>query len=240
MSGYIAMSRDWQEHDVFGNDEFSRRDAWAWIIAQAAWKPTASRIKGSKVDLARGELSYSVRFLAQKWRWSKSRVDRFIAVLREEGMIETRSKIGTVAGHSAGQGQSILTVCNYDKYQSPLKDERDNDEQKNGTTAGQQRDKEEEGNKGRKEEKVMPENSGSYAFFGQTIKLTPRHLNEWRRLFHSIPDIEAELSTIDDWWQSQSKDRRENWFLATKGMLNKRHQENLSARRDYDPDRITV
>lgn len=86
----------------------------------------------------------------------------------------------------------------------------------------------------------MPENSGSYAFFGQTIKLTPRHLNEWRRLFHSIPDIEAELSTIDDWWQSQSKDRRENWFLATKGMLNKRHQENLSARRDYDPDRITV
>jgi hypothetical protein len=61
-------------------------------------------------------------------------------------MIETRSKIGTVAGHSAGQGQSVLTICNYDRFQRPLKQERDSERAENGTTAGQQRDKEEEGN----------------------------------------------------------------------------------------------
>ena len=88
--------------------------------------------------------------------------------------------------------------------------------------------------------KEMPAKAGDFAFFGQTIKLAPRHLNEWRRIFHSIPDIEAELSTLDDWWQAQPADKRGNWFLATKGMLNKRHQENVAARRDYDPDRITV
>lgn len=75
------------------------------------------------------------------------------------------------------------------------------------------------------EEKIMPDKSGDYAFFGQSIKLTPRHLNEWRRVYHSIPDIEAELSTLDEWWQTQPAEKRSNWFLATKGMLNKKHQQ---------------
>lgn len=95
--------------------------------------------------------------------------------------------------------------------------------------------------KEREEEKVMPAKAGDYAFFGKTIKLAPRHFNEWKRLFKTIPDLEAELSTIDDWWQEQPEEKRSNWFLATKGMLNKRHQANLRERDDgYDPDVITV
>lgn len=85
-----------------------------------------------------------------------------------------------------------------------------------------------------KEEKAMPDKSGDYAFFGQTIKLAPRHLKEWRRLFHTILDLEAELSTIDDWWQLQPETKRENWFLATKGMLNKKHQANLAIRKEQE------
>jgi hypothetical protein len=80
----------------------------------------------------------------------------------------------------------------------------------------------------KEEEELMPDKSGDYAFFGQTIKLAPRHLNEWRRLFHTVPDIEAELSTLDSWWQTQPEAKRENWFLATKGMLNKKHQTNTA------------
>jgi uncharacterized protein YdaU (DUF1376 family) len=92
-----------------------------------------------------------------------------------------------------------------------------------------------------KEENLMPAKAGGYAFFGKTIKLAPRHFAEWQRLFKTILDLEAELSTIDDWWQAQPEEKRENWFLATKGMLNKRHQANLRQRDDgYDPDVITV
>lgn len=110
MAGYVAMDREWQDHELFAGDEFSRRDAWAWLIAHAAWKPTKARIKGSSVELQRGDLSFSVRFLADKWGWSKSRVDRFLSALRSEGMIETRSKIGTLAGQSAGHGQAVSTL----------------------------------------------------------------------------------------------------------------------------------
>ncbi len=145
--GWISLHRGWRNNPIF-RGEFSRADAWVWLIESASWKPTRTRIKGETVELARGELTFSQRFLAEKWGWSKSRVDRFIAELRQESMIETRSKIGATAGHNAGQGQCIITICNYAKYQDVAQPKRGNDSVEIGATAGQQRGKEEQGNKG--------------------------------------------------------------------------------------------
>lgn len=144
MSGFIAMQRDAFEHPLLRDGDRFR--AWFWLVANAAWKPTTTRIKGQTVELGRGELSFAQRFLAEKWGMSKSRVDRFLSDLRAEGMIETRTKIGATAGHSAGQGQSIITICNYDKYQDPENAERGKGCDNVGATAGQQRGKEEQGN----------------------------------------------------------------------------------------------
>ena len=80
----------------------------------------------------------------------------------------------------------------------------------------------------------------SYAFFGQTIKLKPSDLDKWRRTYHTISDLEAELTTLDGWWEAQPAERRKNWFHPTMGMLNRKHQENRAERSNYDPDRITV
>jgi uncharacterized protein YdaU (DUF1376 family) len=81
----------------------------------------------------------------------------------------------------------------------------------------------------------------SYAFFGQTIKLKPSDLEKWRRTYHTIGDLEAELTTLDGWWESQPADRRKNWFHPTMGMLNRKHQENLAERANRrDDDRLTV
>ncbi|MDG2513471.1 hypothetical protein P7B04_12265 [Sphingobium yanoikuyae] len=145
MSGYFLMHRGWQDNPIFDREEFSRRDAWAWLIEHAAWKPSRARIKGEMIDLDRGELCFAQRFLAEKWGWSKSRVDRFLKLLVAEGMIETRTKIGATSDHAAGQGQSIISICNYERYQAPEGIERGNVEPQNGATSGQQRTKEEEG-----------------------------------------------------------------------------------------------
>jgi uncharacterized protein YdaU (DUF1376 family) len=79
----------------------------------------------------------------------------------------------------------------------------------------------------KEKEEVMPGKPGAYAFFGKTIKLAPRHFEEWARLFHTIHDLQAELSVLDEYWQTQPAEKRPNWFLATKGMLNKKHQTNM-------------
>ena len=145
MSGYFLMHRGWQENPIFDREEYSRRDAWAWLIENAAWKPSRTRIKGDMIDLDRGELCFAQRFLAEKWGWSKSRVDRFLKLLAAEGMIEVRTKNGATADHAAGQGQSIICICNYEKYQASEGVERGNAEPESGATAGQQRTKEETG-----------------------------------------------------------------------------------------------
>lgn len=162
--GWFKVPRGWRDHEVL-KGEFDRGSAWLWLVEHAAWRSKRILIKGEMITLNRGELSYSVRFLADKWGWSKSRVDRFLANLRAESMIAMRSKTGTFGEppsgttpqQIAGQGQSIITILNYDKYQSSDDPSLDNDGKTNGTTrgttngmsAGRARYKEEEGKKER-------------------------------------------------------------------------------------------
>lgn len=74
----------------------------------------------------------------------------------------------------------------------------------------------------------------SYAFFGRTIRLKPQDLERWRRAYSAIPDIEAELTAIDAWFEGQSADKRAKWFHSVSGMLNRTHQQALAARADAD------
>lgn len=218
--GYIKLHRGWRDNPLF-KGEYSRADAWVWLIENACWKATKARVKGQTVDLERGELSFSQRYLADAWGWSKSKVDRFIAELRREGMIQTRSKIGATAGHNAGQGQSILSICNYAKYQDREAGERGNDETETGATAGQQRGKEEEGKEYKKEENTH------YGFFGRIVKLNDADLARWRNRYSGISDLEAELGSLDDWLKGQDEKTRSNWFHIVSGALNKKHQQAL-------------
>jgi hypothetical protein len=58
------------------------------------------------VNINRGELRASQRFLAQRWRWSLSRVNGFIKLLLDERMIERRTE------HS----ETIIVIKNYEVY----------------------------------------------------------------------------------------------------------------------------
>ena len=172
MSGYYTMHRGWQDHPLFEGDEYSQRDAWEWLIANACYSEREANISGRMIVLSRGELSYSVRFLAQKWRWKRSRVSRFLDRFKQEKMIKMRersvnemcSKIGTENESNYGTGKStaqqIITICNYSKYQK-TKDDYDSDdgtgkESDSGTKVGQQRDRSgTKKNKDNKENTIM-------------------------------------------------------------------------------------
>lgn len=236
MSGYYQMARGWMENDVFSSEPYTEREAWLWLIEQAAWKPSRAKIKGSVVALERGQASFAVRFMADKWQWSKSRVDRFLKRLVAENMVKIASKnrdnSGTTAGHAAGQGQSIITICNYDKYQSPKDQVRDNDETPRDQEAGQQRDKEEEV---KKEEERKEEGGGralrspsDYFFSGRTIRLNQTNFDQWREAYHAIPDLRAELVSLDAWLEAQTEAKRKSWFHTVAGALNRKHQEMMA------------
>jgi hypothetical protein len=63
--------------------------------------------------LKRGEMRMSVRFLAERWKWDRCRVERFLRRLKSETAVETVSE--TPHG-------TIYRVVNYDIYNAPKKE----------------------------------------------------------------------------------------------------------------------
>lgn len=131
--GYFKLERGWSDNIVFDNEPLTQREAWVWLIEHAAWREAVMSVGKDRYKVQRGQLAASVRYLALRWQWSKDRVWRFLGKLETETMIATAPR----------QHASIITICNYAKYQ----DQRDGDETATATDSAtaprQQRDKEE-------------------------------------------------------------------------------------------------
>lgn len=106
--GFYLMHRGWQDHPVFRNEEYSRRDAFVWLIEEAAYRPTRIHAGAGTISLNRGQLSHSLRFMAKAWKWDEAKVRRFLTSLSKSEIIDA----------STDAGQTVITICNYDKYQS--------------------------------------------------------------------------------------------------------------------------
>lgn len=109
MAGYYLMSRGWQDHPVFRNEVFSRRDAFVWMIEEAAYRPIRIHAGTGEITLERGQFSHSNRYMAKAWKWEETKVRRFLSSLLAAKIIAS----------STAAGQTVVTICNYDKYQAP-------------------------------------------------------------------------------------------------------------------------
>jgi hypothetical protein len=108
MSGFYLMHRGWQDNPLFGNEAFSKRDAFVWLIEQACFTDQRIYIAGESVVLKRGQLSSSLRFMARAWGWEETKVRRFL----------TRAQNEKIIAASTAAGQTVVTICNYETYQT--------------------------------------------------------------------------------------------------------------------------
>ena len=122
MTGAVMIARTLWDDAAFQDEPFSEREAWIWMICEAAWKPREKRVGKVIVKLDRGQLAASVRFMAQAFSWHRNKVDRLIKRLEKCNLIRVES----------GTGVNVITICKYNDYQLSPKS--------SGTAAGQQRD----------------------------------------------------------------------------------------------------
>lgn len=123
--GHFVIDRRIWHHPTFKGDPFSRRDAWLWLISEAAWKPRDYSALGRTIHLERGQLVTSLRFLAKKWGWTVAKVRHFLHTLQQQEMIltspasDTGYNTGNDTGHDTGRSTppTLVTICNYNKYQ---------------------------------------------------------------------------------------------------------------------------
>jgi hypothetical protein len=109
--------------------------AWIWLLAEAAWKSrritvTTGRSKVA-IELDRGQLSYSLTFVATAWNIGVQRVRTILQQFEAAGLIriktgkigETQSntqsthKPGTQTNTRTGQLPMLITICNYSYIQ---------------------------------------------------------------------------------------------------------------------------
>ena len=135
MSGFIALHRDAFSHHLLKDGDRFR--AWFWLVANAAWKPTRHDARGRTIDVARGQICAGREQLAKAWGWSPSAAERFLTRLETEHMIERET----------GQGKSLITICNYDKYQDASDEPGHMSGQQSGQTSDRHRTTKEQGNK---------------------------------------------------------------------------------------------
>lgn len=140
MTGVFAVSRGVFDHVFFSPEPYTEREAWLWLVGNAVWKAQRVRVGRSIYDLKRGQCVYAERFLAVKWKWSKSRVHRFLERLKIEAMIEPL----------ADRNATIITICNYDKFAFDGTTREPQNEPHSGPLADHSRTKEEELKKDKK------------------------------------------------------------------------------------------
>lgn len=105
--GVFAVDRGVFDHPLLKGEPFTRVQAFMWLISEAAWKGHRKAIGSRVVQVERGQTAHSLRFMADAWDWSEPKVRRFLARLKTDAMIDARTDAGV----------TIITLCNYDRYQ---------------------------------------------------------------------------------------------------------------------------
>lgn len=191
MSGYYLMHRGWRDNSVFAPEPYTEREAWEWLIEQAAFADRQERLGRQMVDLQRGQVALSIRPLAKAWQWSKSRVQRYLAKLAGVGMV------GTVEALDG----TILTICNYETYQDPTLSRAGNA----GTPAGQRTGRQAGREAGQRttsstqaEPRLFDSGTGNAGTAGGTAAGTPRG-TELRMKGGKEPNGDSDR-LFEQWW----------------------------------------
>ena len=127
-ANYFYVNRSLMDSDMWLSEPFTRAQAWIDLIGLARHTAGYTRIKGVRIDLQRGQLCWAKLTLSKRWKWSRGKVDRFLAELQADGMVEQHTSTKT----------TIIHVVNYDLYQSGGTTVGATVEAENSTTDGQQ------------------------------------------------------------------------------------------------------
>lgn len=114
--GHIRVSRKmFDGHDPIweAREPFDRRSAWIDLCQLANYRARQRIVNGAVVSLERGQLLASERFLAQRWRWTRAKVRRFM-----DALVTLQRIVQKPAGDAAHAG-TVVTLCKYDEY-NPL------------------------------------------------------------------------------------------------------------------------
>lgn len=134
--GWVKLHRSLEDHWLWKQARrFSKAEAWIDLLLKANHQDNKS-VKGmSLIEVKRGQVLTSQLRLAERWRWNRKTVKKFLLLLQNDEMIRFETDKG------GDNGYTLITILNYDKLQNKQNNEMDNEKNNErvygGTTEGQ-------------------------------------------------------------------------------------------------------
>ncbi|PTN09312.1 hypothetical protein C8N47_105153 [Mangrovibacterium marinum] len=157
-SGWICLYRSLAQSPLWLTETFTRGQAWVDLLVLANYSDGFIRVRGSKIDVKRGQLGWSMLKLAGRWDWSRDKVKRFFNELEKEGKITQQNSKLT----------SIITINNYEYYQNS--NQQTNNKQSTGmhkTNTNNKNNKQNKVNKG-EYDSIPPAPDEVISFFNES------------------------------------------------------------------------
>jgi hypothetical protein len=140
--GFVRLSRKFFNNFLWTEQRsFSRAEAWIDLVRTCTYEPQKRMVAGELVDVPRGGIVASERFLSNRWMWSRTKVRAFIDLLISQHMIKRPEK---------DHRNAVFLLCNFDRY-NPQKN-HGSDQRK--TSEEPPRDQIEEGKEGQERESL--------------------------------------------------------------------------------------
>jgi hypothetical protein len=108
MSDWIKLHRKLSNNPLWTCEPFTRGQAWVDLILLANYKENFFYVRGVKVVVKRGEIGWSETSLSTRWKWSRTKLRKFLNDLeKEQQIIQQKSNV-----------IQLITIINYDEYQN--------------------------------------------------------------------------------------------------------------------------
>lgn len=141
MEGWVKLHRKLTESEIWTSEPFTRGQAWVDLIMLANHDYGFFYLRDHKVEVQRGQVGWSQQKLAERWRWSRTKVRKFLNDLEKEQQLIQQQSFST----------SILTLINYDIYQE--KEQLGIQQEDSRKTAEKQQEDTNKNDKNKKKEK---------------------------------------------------------------------------------------
>lgn len=107
MEGWIRLNRSIQNHWLWKDEPFDKARAWIDLLMLANYEDKKIAYKGEIITCKRGDVNLSISFLANRWKWDRKTVRKFLKLLESDGMVTTKSTTH----------RTTITIENYGVYQ---------------------------------------------------------------------------------------------------------------------------
>lgn len=121
---WIKLYRSLLNNDLYTEKPYDRLHAWIDLLLLAEHKTHKKIWRGQMTEFKRGDVNWSMKRLAERWGWSRGKVERFLSALSELEMVHL----------NVHRNRTIITIEKWDFYQGQQTSKRTSERTSNDTS----------------------------------------------------------------------------------------------------------